>query len=224
MAKLLMVEDDKSLSEQVSRWLIGEGYLVTVANTSEDALQFLSTSDFDLLILDWELPGKSGVELCKRFREKDKTTPVMFLTGRSDIDDKEAGFGSGADDYLTKPFALQELGFRVKALLWRSNKFQDSNELKVRQLTLEPHKFRVLLNGEEVKLLPKEFAVLEFLMRHPGEVFSAKALLNKVWSSEASVSPEAVSTCIRRLRKKVDLDPDNPLITIIHGVGFRLES
>lgn len=223
MAKLLLVEDNVALSQQVSRWLIGEDYQVTVVHSAEDATEFLNSSQFDLLILDWELPGKSGLDFCKRFREKDVSTPVLFLTGRSAIEDKGAGFESGADDYLIKPFNLQELGFRVKALLWRSSKFKDTNELKVRQVVLEPHKFRVHLNGQEVKLLPKEFAVLEFLMRHPGEVFSAKALLNKIWSSETNVSPEAVSTCVRRLRKKVDTDPDQPLISIIHGVGFRLE-
>lgn len=224
MTKVLLVEDDKVLSEQVSSWLTGEGYVVTVSHSGEDAELFLNSSEYDVLILDWDLPGKSGIEVCKKFREKDDSTPVLFLTGRSSIQDKGTGFESGADDYLAKPFDLQELAYRIKALLRRSKKFHDSAVLKVRDLLLEPHKFRVTLKGKEIKLLPKEFAVLEFLMRHPGEVFSPEALLNKIWSADANVSPEAVSVCVRRLRKKVDTDPEQPLISNIHSVGYRLES
>lgn len=223
MTKVLIVEDDQALAEQVSRYLAGEGYDLTVSHSGEDADKLLKSTTFDLLILDWELPGKSGIEICKQFRQTDESTPILFLTGRSSLQDKEIGFDSGADDYIAKPFALQELRFRLKALLRRSKNFRDKNTIKVRQITLEPHKFRVSINGVQVKLLPKEFAVLEFLMRHPGEVFSPDALLDKIWSAESNVSPEAVSVCVRRLRKKVDIDPDNPLISNIHGVGYLLE-
>ena len=224
MAKILLVEDNPEFCEQVSTWLKREQHHVDIAHSAEDAEPFIKLHQFDIFILDWDLPGKSGLDICKQLRSIGDKTPILFLTGRTNLNDKGAGFESGADDYLTKPFALPELGFRIKALLRRSPQYQDSNVLKHRNLELLPHKFQVFLNGEEVKLLPKEFAVLEFLLRHPGEVFSPDTLLNRIWSSDSSASPEAVSVCVRRLRKKIDIDPAHPLIANIHGVGYKLET
>jgi len=223
MAKVLLVEDDSEIREQIALWLRREQHLVEAVGSGEDADAFLEQRSFDIYVFDWDLPGKSGLELCKQQRAKGDGTPILFLTGRASLQDKGAGFESGADDYLTKPFALPELGFRIKALLRRAPGYQDDGQIKVRNLLLFPNKFQVQLNGAEIKLLPKEFAVLEFLMRHPGEVFSPEVLLNRIWSSDSSASPEAVSVCVRRLRKKVDIDATHPLINNVHGVGYRLD-
>jgi DNA-binding response OmpR family regulator len=223
MARILLVEDDQLLSDQVASWLRREQHYVEAVNSAEAAENFLRSTEFDLLVLDWGLPGKSGLSLCRELRERGNRMPVLFLTGKAEIQDKEAGFNSGADDYLTKPFAMPELGFRIKALLRRAPAYQDTNVLKVRGLVLEPGKYRLHLFGEEIRLLPREFAVLEFLMRHPGEVFSPETLFNRIWASDSTASAEAVSVCVRRLRKKIDRDPEHPLISNIHGVGYRLE-
>lgn len=224
MAKILLIEDNEELAEQIAIWLRREQHLVEVAGSAEDAEEFFRTLTFDVYVFDWDLPGAlSGLDLCKQRRAMADRTPIIFLTGRVSLQDKGIGFESGADDYLTKPFALPELGFRIKALLRRSPNYQDSNYLKVRDLVMEPNRFHLRIKDEEIKLLPKEFAVLEFLMRHPGEVFSPEALFNRIWSSDSDASPEAVSVCVRRLRKKIDKDPKNPLISNIHGVGYRLD-
>lgn len=223
MAKILLVEDDPDLGSQMRQWLESERHVVERVHTGFDAEAFLQTYQYDVVILDWELPGKSGIDLCRGLRTAGDKTPVMFVTGKSDLRHKECGFNAGADDYLTKPFALAEVGFRIKALLRRSSGFQDSHCLSVRNIRLEPDKFRVTVDGRVVKLLPKEFALLEFFMRHPGDVFSAEALLNRIWPADSRTSAESVSVCLRRLRHKIETDPARPLIVTVHAVGYRLD-
>jgi DNA-binding response OmpR family regulator len=223
MAKILIVEDDLELCDHMRTWLDLDHHVLDFAHKGSQGMLKLQVSSFDIVVLDWELPELSGVEICKKFRAEGGKTPVLMLTGKGTMSDKEAGFEAGADDYLTKPFNMKELCLRVQALLRRSSNFTDT-VLKVRDITLDPKKFKVVKGGEEVRLLPKEFALLQFLMRHPDEIFSAEAILERVWISETEATPEAVVTCLRRLRKKIDIDENSPLIRTIHGVGYRLES
>lgn len=222
MAKVLLVEDDPDFNEAIQRWLENELYTVESVMDGADADQRLKVYSYDLVVLDWELPGLSGLEVCKRYRAGGGKAPILMLTAKSAISEKEAGLDSGADDYLTKPFHMKELSARLRALLRRTGRFTET-VLKARDIVLEPGLFSVTRDGQEIRLLPKEFALLEFFMRHPGEVFSADALLDRVWVSESDVTPDAVVTCIKRLRKKVDVESQSSIIRTIHGVGYKLD-
>lgn len=224
MAKLLLVEDDRDLNAQIQQWLSADYHLIDSVHTVGQAEEYLLAYQYDLILLDWDLPDKSGLELCRRLRSEGNNTPILLLTGKSSLNNKETGFDAGVDDYLTKPFALAEVGFRVKALLRRRTGRNNGNAICIRNVCLEPDGFRVTVQDKEVRLLPKEFALLEFLMRHPGQVFSPQTLLNRIWSSSSGASPEAVSVCLRRLRHKVERDQQRPFIATVHGVGYRLEA
>ncbi len=222
MAKLLIVEDDDALRESVADSLGFEHHSVEQSSTCREASDKLEISQFDALILDWELPDGSGIELMKRYRATGGTAPIIMLTGKNTIADKGTGFGSGADDYLTKPFEFEELSMRVKALLRRPQALH-GNILTARDITLDPNSFRVTKSGVDVKLVRREFSLLEFLMRNPNVAYSAGALLDKVWESEIDASPAAVVACISRLRQKLEAKGEPPLLKNIHGVGYRFE-
>jgi DNA-binding response OmpR family regulator len=224
VAKILLVEDDMGLSRMVRDWLTFEHHLVETADNGRDGLDKLSFYQYDLVILDWELPEMTGIEICREFRTRGGTTPVLMLTGKGTINDKESGYEAGADDYLTKPFHMKELSLRLRALLRRGGATLQADQLKFRDLSLEPASHRVTREGKDLGLLPKEFALLEFFMRHPNQVFSAEALLSRVWASETDTTVDAVSTCIKRLRKKIDLEGQTSVIKTVHGVGYKLEA
>ena len=221
MAKILLVEDEEDFSDLVTMWLKNEHHIVEVADTGEKAVDLLKVYRYDLLILDWMLPGISGIDICKDFRGQGGSTPILMLTAKRHVDEKETGLDAGADDYLTKPFELKELSARVRALLRRPAAFSGT-ELKVGPVTMDTATHRVTRQGEEIALLPKEFALLEFFMRHPNQVFSAEALLDRVWASESEASPETIRTYIKRLRKKIDEDGSPSLVSTVHGVGYKL--
>lgn len=223
MAKILIVEDEPDLSEPVRAFLTHEHHLVEVVTDGLEALERLRFYKYDVIILDWMLPGMHGVEVCKSFRASGGTTPILMLTSRRQTNDKIAGLDAGADDYLTKPFDIQEISARVRALLRRPQAVH-SNVLRARDIVLETSTFRVTRNGQDIQLLPKEFALLEFFMRHPNQVFSAEALLDRVWSSESEASPETIRTYIKRLRQKIDTKEQPSIISTVHGVGYKLDA
>lgn len=221
MAKILVIEDDMELCDNIRTWLELERHVVEFAHKGKLGAELLQAFTYDAVVLDWELPEMTGIEILRELRNRGRVTPVLMLTGKGTITDKESGFLSGADDYLTKPFSMKEMCLRVNSLLRRGQILSDGM-LKVRDLTLDPKKFRVKKDGKEIRLLPKEFALLEFLMRHPDEIYSAEALLERIWVSESDASPEAVRTTLRRLRLKIEKEGEEPLITTVHGVGYRL--
>lgn len=221
MAKIIVVEDDQDVAGQVRLLLSHEHHTVETVHDGHEASAALRTFEYDVIILDWELPGLTGVEICREYRSRGGASPILMLTGKDSVDDKELGLDTGADDYLTKPFQLKELAARVRALLRRPAVVKE-NVLRAGPIELDPVKYRVSLGGEQLTVVPKEFALLEFLMRHPNQVFTAEALLSRVWPAEADVSDEALRTTMKRLRKKVD--PENRVIKTIHGVGYVLEA
>lgn len=223
MAKIIIVEDDKELAGVLQDWLVSEHHVVDTVDNGSEADQLLRHYAFDLIVLDWDLPGMPGVDVCRNFRSRGGQTPILMLTGKGEIKDKTMGLDAGADDYLTKPFHPDELSARVRALLRRPAPVSATNELKAGDLVLEPSTYRVTRGGKEVRLLPKEFALLEFLMRHPNVVFSADALIDRVWSTESDASPDTVRTNIKRLRQKIDADESRPVIVTVHGVGYKLD-
>ncbi len=224
MAKILLVEDDTGLAALTEQWLTDEHHSVEIAYDGTSGWDRLLLCQYDLIILDWNLPYITGVELCKRYRAKQGLVPIIMLIGRSGISEKEEGLDSGADDYLTKPFNMKELSARVRALLRRPRSLV-SNLLVRGEITLDPVKYRVTKSGKDVHLVPKDFALLEFLMRHPDDVFSTDSLLQRVWSSESESSGEALRSSVKRLRQKLDnenVDVDNSFIENIPRVGYRL--
>jgi DNA-binding response OmpR family regulator len=223
MAKILVVEDDAVLAEQVRTWLESERHLAEIATDGTSAMEQLQVFSFDIIILDWDLPGISGIDVCRRFRASGGSTPIIMLTGHDNIQDKEIGLDSGADDYLTKPFHVKELSARIRALMRRPAGVTGAI-LKIRDIELDPQSHRVVKDGQPLELLPKEFTLLEFLMRHPNQIFSPEALLDRLWHSDSETTIETVYTYIKRLRAKLDTDKKNSLIKTVYGVGYRLEA
>lgn len=223
MAKILVVEDDPGVSTVVEDILDFEHHNVEVVSEGALALEYMSQYQYDLIIMDVELPGMSGLEITRRFREDHGETPILMLTGKCDIDDKMAGFNVGVDDYLTKPFHPIELVARVHAILKRSSKAA-TEKVQVRHLTLDFRAMQAWRGTKEIKLSPLEFSILEFLIAHAGEVFSQDALLARVWPSTSERTSETVRTCISKLRQKIDQPGEPSIIGTVHGLGYRLVS
>lgn len=223
MAKILFVEDDQGLAEMVLEWLICERHSIEHLTDGQIGLNYLQYGKYDLAILDWTLPNKTGLDICKQHRANGGTTPVIMLTAKGAENDKELGLDSGADDYLTKPFSVKELSARIRALLRRPHTTL-SNIIEVKNLKLDSVKHTLTKDNNNIQLLPKEFALLEFFMRHPDEIFSSDALLDRVWHSDSEATPDAVRTCLKRLRKKIDgeLSETMSYIQTVPKLGYKL--
>lgn len=222
MAKLLVVEDDEELAKLVSGALQDSQYVVDVVHNATDAKAYLKSVTYDLLVLDWQLPDGTGLDICYEYRRMKGAGGVLFLTGRSEMGDKVSGLDAGADDYLTKPFDMRELMSRVRALLRRPPVVQYKT-IVIRDIELDPVEHRVTMAGAELKLYPKEFSLLQLFMLHPKQVFSADDLLDRVWPTDSDASIETVRQTILRLRQKVEREEEAPLIQTVRGFGYRLE-
>lgn len=223
MAKILLVEDDLVLACMIKDYLSAHHYVIDSVGSGAEAAYGLASGDYDLVILDMGLPDMSGVDVCRRFRQDGGTTLVLMLTGNRTMDDKASGFEAGADDYLTKPFHMQELTLRIQALMRRSGKFT-TDTIKVGDLELDLKKYCAAVSGKTIELLPRELALLEFLMRHPGEYFSSDTLLNRVWSSESDIAPDAVRQCVKRLRQKLDSVDRGSYIKSVQKLGYKIDA
>ena len=217
--KILLVEDEKRLSYFIKKGLIEQGFAVDSAFDGEEGLYLAKEETYDVIILDVMLPKLSGIELCKKLRELKKETPVLMLTAKSEVDDKVEGLNSGADDYLTKPFVFAELKARINALLRRSY-HQVTNNLTIDDLEVDPLKHIVKRNGKMIKLTPKEFAILELLLRQKNEVVTRTQVIEHVWDYNFESLSNVVDVFIGTLRKKIDKGYKVPLIHTLHGVGY----
>jgi DNA-binding response OmpR family regulator len=221
MAKIVVVEDDKDLVNLIKGILSVERHTVDSVHDGHEALTIIQMHPYDLVILDWMLPGRTGTEICKDYRARGGAAPILMLTAKSTIDDRAEGLDSGADDYLTKPFHPKEFSARVRALLRRPQSVM-AKTLKAADIELDPGQVKVFKASKEIHLLPKEFALLELFLRYPTQVFSAEALLDRVWNTDSSASLDTVRTYIKTLRKKIDTNPKDSLIRTVHGVGYSL--
>lgn len=223
MPKILVIEDDYALAPQVVEALRANNYLVDHAGNGADGHLYLSAAMYDLVILDWELPDTTGIEICRRIRNSPAAdVPVLFLTARASGADKTHGFETGGDDYLTKPFHMPELLARVKSLLRRPS-ITRPNRLTVRDVVLDTSTREVFQNGESIELFPMEFSLLEFLMSHPRQIFTADNLLRAVWPTDSNSSPETVRTTLMRIRQKIKSPDAQPLIVTLRHIGYRLD-
>jgi DNA-binding response OmpR family regulator len=223
MAKILYVEDNEKLIDSVIDWMAMERHKVDTALTGTAAIERLQSFDYELVILDWDLPEINGLDVLKQYRSKKGTAAVLMLTGKGAIEDKTQAFENGADDYLTKPFHPKELAVRVNALLRRPRQIIDNNRIDYHGLVLDVGEGTVTRRDKSHRLRPAELSLLEFMLRHPTEVFSPEALLNGVWSSDNAISIDAIYACISRIRKKLDAPDDaKSVIETVHGRGYTI--
>ena len=215
------MEDEHAIADFIGRGLESEGYSVTCVGDGIEGEALAMTGRFDLLVLDWMLPGRSGLEILGTFRKGDRSTPVILLTARSEVEDRVRGLDGGATDYVTKPFAFEELVARVRAHLRQPGQ-ETSSGLTVGDIELDLLKRRVTRSGTEVALSAREFELLAFLMRHPGQVLSREQLLNGVWGYDYDPGTNIVGVYVAYLRKKLTFDDLPDPIETIRSAGYRL--
>jgi two-component system OmpR family response regulator len=219
--RVLVVEDERKLGELLRRGLGEEGYAADLADRGEEALWMVKAVDYDVIVLDVMLPGADGFEICRRMREGGVWAPVLMLTARDAVDDRVSGLDAGADDYLTKPFAFEELLARLRALTRRAPA-ERPPVLKVDDLRLDPAAHRAWRGDRELELSAKEFALLELFMRRPGLTLSRTQLLDGAWDIAFESRSNVIDVYVRYLREKIDRPFGRHSIETIRGVGYRL--
>jgi two-component system, OmpR family, phosphate regulon response regulator PhoB len=225
-ATILVVEDEPAIQELIAYNLKQAGHQALRADNAEQALRLVQDALPDLVLLDWMLPGLSGIELARRLRgdKRTRAIPIIMLTARADEQDKLTGLDSGADDYITKPFSPRELNARVKAVLRRRAPQMTDDVVQVSSLKLDPATHRVTADGGQVHLGPTEFRLLHFLMTHAERVHSRTQLLDQVWGDHVFVEERTVDVHIRRLRKALEPSGHDRLIQTVRGAGYRLSN
>jgi len=225
-ATILVVEDEPAIQELIAYNLRQAGHQPLCADSAEQALRLVSNALPDLVLLDWMLPGASGIEVARRLRADKRTRgiPIIMLTARSEEQDKLLGLDSGADDYITKPFSPRELNARIKAVLRRRAPQMTDDVVEIGGLRVDPAGHRVTGNGENIDLGPTEFRLLHFLLTHPERVHSRAQLLDNVWGDHVFVEERTVDVHIRRLRKALEPGLLDQLIQTVRGTGYRLSA
>lgn len=222
--KILLVDDEVELADPLSRLLSREGYEVDVATNGEAGRDLSSQGGYDLLILDWMLPGLSGLEICRQVRSRQDNTPVLFLTAKDTLNDRVDGLDAGADDYLVKPFELRELLARVRALLRRSPNLEAATppRLTYGDLTLDEANQLAHRQGQSAELSEKETRLLAYLLRHPNQVLTHEQIYQSVWDDQDAPSSNVVAAQMRLLRRKIEPKGTAPIIRTVYGKGYRL--
>lgn len=219
--RILVVEDEKKIAGFIKRGLKEEGYAVDVATDGDEGYELASVNDYDLIILDIMLPKCDGVTLCKKLRSDRVETPVIMLTAKTSVQDKVTGLDAGANDYLTKPFAFEELLARMRVLLRRN--VQPATRLQVADLALDLLSHKVTRADRDIILSSREFALLEYLMRNAGAVVTRTMISEHVWDIDFDTSTNVIDVYINYLRNKIDVDFDKKLIQTIRGRGYMLK-
>ena len=219
--RILLVEDNRRLSDSLRLSLVDEGYAVDVAYDGQEGEELAELTPYALIILDVMLPRRSGIEVCRSLRNHHIKTPILMLTARDALEDRVLGLDSGADDYLVKPFEMDELRARLRALLRRESD-DKSGFITVADLILDPTTHFVKRGGQSIDLTSREYALLEYLMRNPNRLITRQMAENHLWSYDATVISNVVDVYIRRLRRKIDDPFEVKLIETIRGSGYRL--
>lgn len=221
--RILIIEDEESIAKVLKKALEREAYAVDYLLDGEKAMRRLemNSRDYDLILLDLMLPGKGGLEICRELRAQNITVPILVLTARNDLNDKIAALELGADDYLTKPFSIQELIARIKAILRRPAEMP-GNQLMIGDLVLDGNTHQVTLRGEPIELTVKEFTLLEYLMRNPNQVISRHQIIDHLWGYDFMSASNIVDVHIKNLRKKIG-NRQYRLLETIRGLGYRIK-
>ncbi len=219
--KILIVEDEHLIATSIKKGLEQEHYTVDVAFDGIEGYDLAASGDYDIILLDLMLPGLDGLSICQKLRSEDIHTPILMLTAKSQLDDKVKGFDCGADDYLTKPFAFEELLARIRALGRRPQQ-STSQILTVADLTIDTTNYQVRRGLKEISLSSKEYSLLECLVRHTGQILNKDQIIQHVWSYESDILPNTVEVYIRNLRQKIDKPFKKKLIQTIRGFGYKI--
>jgi OmpR-family two-component system manganese-sensing response regulator len=222
--RILLVDDEVELTDPLIRVLTREGYTVDAAYNGTIGRQMAQSGSYDLLILDWMLPGKTGLDICQELRQEGKVTPVLFLTAKDTLDDRVAGLDAGADDYLVKPFELRELLARVRALLRRSTTHSyeaTTGRLSVADLELDCENQLAYRQGRVIELSQKESQLLQYFMQHTGQLLTHAQIMEYLWQGEEQPSSNVIAALIRLLRRKIEVGKEIPLIHTVYGKGYR---
>ncbi len=219
---ILTIEDDKSTASYVVKGLSENGHIADHASDGETGLEMALSEPYDVLIVDRMLPGLDGLSLVKQLRALDVTTPVLFLSALGEVDQRVEGFQAGGDDYLIKPYAMSELLARVGSLARRHAPEQAANRLEVADLTLDVLSREVTRGGERILLQPREYKLLEYLMRHSGQVVTRTMLLEHVWDYHFDPQTNVIDVQVSRLRAKIDKEFSRPLLHTVRGAGYML--
>jgi DNA-binding response OmpR family regulator len=219
--RILVVEDNHRLSASLQLNLAHEGYSVDAAYDGQEGQDLAELAPYDLIILDVLLPAKDGFAVCRDLRRRRIHTPILLLTARDSVDDRVEGLNCGADDYLVKPFAMREMLARLRALLRRQQPYQPGR-LQMGSLVVDPSTHTVLRAGQPIELTPKEFALLEFLLRHPNQVVTRQLIEQHIWNYDFECESNVIDVYVRRLRRKIDDPFPVKLLTTVRGVGYRL--
>lgn len=218
--KLLIVEDEKRLCQTVAKHLKSQGYATDMCYDGLDALDYIAASEYDAIILDIMLPGLDGISVLKKIRSGKLTTPVLLLTAKSSVEDKVGGLDCGADDYLTKPFSLEELTARIRVMIRRGGVERIDNTISTGSLTLYTDKKIAVRSGREITLTAKEYSILEYLMHNKGIVLSREKIQQHIWNYDYEGGSNIIDVYIRTLRNKIDADFDHKLIQTVRGLGY----
>lgn len=216
---ILIIEDEKKLVDILKRALKGERYSVDVAYDGEEGLSKAMKNNYSLILLDIMLPKKDGFAVCNELRQREIHTPIIMLTARGGADDRVAGLDAGADDYLIKPFGINELFARIRAVL-RRRKTTDSNIIKISDLVMDKKKHEVTRAGKAILLTPKEYKLLDKLLSNKGEAINRRRLIDSAWGPDFKETNNELNVHIRYLRRKIDGGKNKPLISTVRGVGF----
>lgn len=221
--RILVAEDERELNSIIAKRLADEDYAVDSVFDGKNALEYMLTTSYDIVLLDVMMPGMDGFEVLKRYRAEGGTSPVLFLTARDAVSDRVRGLDSGGDDYLVKPFAFQELLARMRVLLRRNDGKNKSSVLQVGDLSLDTSSHMAVRRGREIELSSKEFSILEFLMRNEGAVLSRESIREHIWSWDYDGESNVVDVYIRYLRKKIDDGESVKLIHTVRGSGYMIK-
>ena len=230
MSRILIVEDEEAIAELERDYLELSGYTVEIENNGDEGLKRAMSEEWDLFILDIMLPGTDGFEICRQIRTE-KSTPIIFVSARKDDIDKVKGLGFGADDYITKPFSPSELVARVKAHLASFDRvvnssaaYSDDDVIRIRGLKIDNISHKVWVDGAEKLLTTKEYDLLYFFAKHPGQVFSKEELFQRIWDQDSVGDIATVTVHVKKIREKIELDKDHPqYIETVWGVGYRMK-
>ena len=222
--KLLIVEDEKRLCQTIAKHLKAEGYTIDTCYNGSDAIDYIEGTEYDAIILDIMLPGIDGIAVLKKVRSKKLKTPVLLLTAKNTVEDKVTGLDSGADDYLTKPFTLEELSARIRVMIRRSGVERVDNFLTVGPLTLDTDKKVAIREGKEITLTAKEYSILEYLMHNKEIVLSREKIQQHIWNYDYEGGSNIIDVYIRTLRNKIDAKFDQKLIQTVRGLGYVIKS
>ena len=220
--RIFLAEDEAAIAGFLKEGLEEEGFAVDLATNGRDALEMvmINLNEYDIILLDWMMPGVSGIEICRSIRKESKTIPVIFLTAKDTVDDTVFGLEAGANDYLKKPFAFEELLARIKVLL--RNKTGEQNIFETGNIVLNTDAHIVTKNGENIELTQKEFALLEYLLRNKGKVSRRSRIIEKIWDIHFDKDTSVIDVFINSLRKKLDTKNEESFIQTIRGVGYRV--